>query len=468
MALSPAEAVEVASEESKQYPHLREKLDRLDKWWRWDHDKPHQPSRQATAEYKELMARSMTPWLGLVVTAVAQTLEVEGYSGDTAEAKEWDAAVWRWWQANRLDSRQSAVHEEALAYGYSYVRVANGKNLLTGAPEPIIRGVSPRRMIASYRDVVVDDFPVYALEYDFKPLKHPDTGITARGLELRIWDNQNEHVLHRFDKDGKFIHVADSLHGASVCPVVKFANKPDNEGRTPGEVEPFISVAARIDQTTFDRLVVQRFSSWVVRTIAGMSSPDTEEGETAARLRLRVEDLLIADDPDTKFGSLPATPLDGFIRAKEADVRDLAAVSQTPPNHLLGEMVNLSAEALAAGEASRERKSSKRKTSFGESWELVFRLSASMMGVSEVATDVGGQVRWADIESRSLAQAADALGKLSTMLGIPPEGLWPRVPGTTDQELAEWRRLRDEADELGALFGGLVGSTTPPAAELPA
>jgi hypothetical protein len=237
---------------------------------------------------------------------------------------------------------------------------------------------------------------------------------------------------------------------------VRFANQLDLEGRADGEVEPFIPVAARINQTVFDRLVVQRFGSWVVRTISGMAKPDGEDA-AAARLRLKVEDLLIAEDPDTKFGTLAATPLDGFIEAAKADIMALAAVSQTPAHELLGQLANLSAEALAAARASLTAKVQERQTSFGESWEQLLRLSSWVMGDEDGARDRSAQVRWRDTEIRSMAQAADALGKMATMLGFPVEVLWERVPGMTQQDIDRAKVLVEQAGGMDALLRELAG-----------
>jgi hypothetical protein len=41
-----------------------------------------------------------------------------------------------------------------------------------------------------------------------------------------------------------------------------------------------------------------------------------------------------------------------------------------------------------------------------------------------------------------LAQVADALGKIATMLAVPVEALWSRIPGVTATDIAEWRTLR--------------------------
>lgn len=464
---APAEAVKEITEVWPKFQAERERLDRLDRWWRWEHEQPHKPKATPTAEYQELMTRSITPWLGLVVTTVAQALRVEGFRTDAAP-DESAADFWRWWQANGMDTRQNAVHRAALAYGYSFVKVVPGVDPLTGDEQPIIRGYSPRQMTAVYGDERVDDWPLWAAHIESKKLRDPNTGRIVDGVEVRLLDGVGTHLIHRYGIDSEnFEHRGVTSHGAPVCPVVRHLNQPDLEGRTPGEVEPFIPVAARIDQTTFDRLVVQRFSSWVVRTISGMARPDGEDKE-AAKLRLKVEDILVATDAETKFGSLPASDIRQFLEAKVNDIRDLAAVSQTPPDNLLGDMVNLSADAIASARAGRDQKVGERKGTFGESWEQVARLCGSITGDRELAADVGAQVTWADIESRSLAQYVDAYGKLHQMLGVPAEVLIRRMPGFTDQDIAEIEAIMARAGtSFDELLLQMVGAEDPTGA-LPA
>ena len=71
-------------------------------------------------------------------------------------------------------------------------------------------------------------------------------------------------------------------------------------------------------------------------------------------------------------------------------------------------------------------------------------------------------VSWADTSTRSLASAADALGKLSTQLGIPPRALWTRIPGVSKTDAAEWTRIAEEDDALGQLANVLDRQSTPP------
>lgn len=433
----------------------RAKLDRIDKWARWDHDNPHKP-RHATAEYKQLSERAQAPWGDLVVSSVAQTLYVRGYRRPDAPD---DGRGWDIWQANGMDGRQVPLHRSVLTYGLTYATCLPGKTL-GGEPMPQMRGVSPRDMIALYEDPAIDDWPFATLRV-----------VKVRGgWKLEVLDAECLYSVKVKDLDEYRADTvfAASEHNAGVTPVVRYKNRFDLEGRSAGEIEPFIPLLGKIDQTSFDRLVVQRFASWIVRTIAGMDVPAsaaaTGESAEQIKLRLKVEDFLTATDKDTKFGSLPATPLDGFIKAHDSDLSDLAAVSQTPAFELLGQMANLSAEALAAAKASQTAKSDERKITYGEDHEQFIRLACHLAGDPDGAADFKAEVRWEDTSIRSLAQAVDAYGKMCTMLGYPAELLWPKVPGFSKQDVDEAIKLAEEqaADERQLL--GPDGKPIAPAA----
>ncbi|MGH3926189.1 MAG: phage portal protein, partial [Pseudonocardiaceae bacterium] len=150
-------------------------LDRIDRWCRWKLDDIKLP-RKATAELRALAELSKTPWLGLVVTTVAQCMYVDGYRSPldtTASAEEARGGPWRIWQANGFDRRQIAVHRAALQYGYSFVTV------LPGDPTSVLRGVSPRKMFAAYDSPAEDDWPRYAI--------HVDT-MAADLFSIRLYD----------------------------------------------------------------------------------------------------------------------------------------------------------------------------------------------------------------------------------------------------------------------------------------
>lgn len=441
--IEPGEAATaVAVELLEKWKAERQRLDKIDRWLRWDHDDPHSP-RHSTNEYRELSARAQAPWGDLIVSSVAQTLYVEGYRRPKAPE---DSDGWDIWQANGMDARQVAIFRASLGYGAAYGTVLPGRTL-AGESMPQMRGVSPREMVAFYEDPAWDDWPVYALRVRRK----------GPGFDLTLFDDTYVHQLRVSDLSDRPIYVGEpTAHGAGVAPVVRYANRLDLEGRLTGEIEPYIPLLGRIDQTVFDRLVVQRFGAWIVRTIAGMSVTESAEatGDSVdgVKLRLRVEDLLTAEDPDTRFGSLPATPLDGYIKAREADLTDLAAVSQTPAFELLGQMANLSAEALAAAKSSQTAKSDERKHTLGEAAEQHIRLACHMLGRKDAAADFTAQVRWTDTSIRSLSQAADAYSKMVEGLRLPPEILWPKIPGLTQQDIDEAKAIIEKAGGMNGLI----------------
>jgi hypothetical protein len=428
------------------YAEERERLNRIDYWYRWKQEDIPLP-RRATPELRRLAELSKTPWLSLVVGTIAQCLYVDGFrtKSDSVLDSDEKSPSWETWHANGWDQRQIAIHRSALAYGYSFATVLPGED--HAGKRSVMRGVSPRKMYAVYEDPAEDDWPIYALKADAAP----------KGKELlKIYDSEFIYHVEADTHGGKPNFISYEVHGADVCPVIRYANQLDLDGRCTGEVEPFIANAKRINKTAYDRLLTQHFASWKVRTISGMAEPDDEESANRKKLDLRQDDILVAEDPDTKFGTLDATPLDGFINAHRNDVETLAAVSQTPTHALTGDLVNLSAEALAAARAGLTQRVYERQRSFGKSHVQSLRLAAQLEGRWDDAQDMFARVTWQDMEIRSMSQAVDALGKAATLLGVPQVALWQRIPGIEKADVDEWREMAAEDDPINQMTETLM------------
>lgn len=440
------DAVEAESLVRDLWVEFLDSRERSNEWQRWALGRQEHPiiPDNSNGEYQALQERATTPWLSLVVQSVVQALHVEGYrrSGSAED----DGVLWSAWQANRMDARQASVYEAACTTGVSYCAV-----LPTDAPGvrrspaledlavPEWRTYSSSEMTGFY-DSPHDEWPTYALTgYEAPQWKRPESGAWVAQLI-------DDEAIYGFKvRNGLPVMIEATQHDIGHVPVARFVNRQTISGRAIGEVEPFTAVAARIDQDVFDRVIVQRFGSWRVRYATGMVTPSTPEEQEAVDLMLQVSSFLTSDSPETQFGSLPETPMDGHLRAPMEDVRMLAAVSQTPPTVLTGDLSNISADALAAVESAFNRKVEQRKESFGESFEQCFDLTARFMGVD---SDYAAQVRWRDVESRSMSQTADAFGKIASQLEVPVEVLWDKLGFLTDQD-------REKALEIRASGGGL-------------
>lgn len=441
MSLAPAEAVDRTVELLKLRKAECEKLDEIHRYWRGRQPLPVVP-RAVPIEVRRMANMSRVNILGLVVDVLAQSLYVVGYRQERAVE---DDPVWRVWQANRLDAHQTGVHRSALAYGTSYTTV------LPGDPSPVIRGASPRRLTALYGDDL--EWPAVALEVrgsknDITYRLYDDTAVYF--LDEDVAARQAGEKWHP-----KFVDRAD--HGAGVCPVVRFRNVEDLDDEVCGEIEPLMPLQDQIDFTTFDLLVAQHFAAFRQRYVLGWLAADEQEKAKASASR-----LWTFDDPDVKVGEFGQTDLGGYLESRESTLQHLATISQTPPHYLLGKLVNLSAEALAAAEAGQRRKLAERETTFGESWEQTLGLAARLDGGD--ASD-SAQVRWRDTEARALASTVDALGKMAQMLGVPVQVLWEKIPGWTQQDVERAKAIATSADSIASLTAMLdrqMGVARPP------
>ncbi len=135
-------------------------------------------------------------------------------------------------------------------------------------------------------------------------------------------------------------------------------------------------------------------------------------------------------------------------------------MTQTPAFELLA-ADNVSAEFVAAANASKNAKTELTKLTIGESHEQLLRLGCEIAGHADAASDYMAQIRWKDTSLRSLAVAVDAFGKMVTMLGFPPELLWDRVPGITAQDVDEAKTITESRQGALDVLARLAEASLP-------
>lgn len=392
----------------------------------------------APADVIRLARFSRVNLLKYIVSARVQNMYVDGFRTPTSPD---DIAVWECWQRNGMDKRQIGVHRATLSYGTAY------ETVLPGAPVPVIRGWSPRQLTAAYGDD--DQWPVVAL-------------ICTGKRTYRLLDDVNSWDIETGDE----LQIgAPAAHGATwqgepVCPVVRFRDTDDLDDPGRGIVEPYFPLQDQVNVTTFGLQVAQHYGAFRQRYIIGWLA----ESESAL-LTASAAKLLTIEDPasDITVGEFQQTMLDGYISSREATIRHLATVSQTPVHELLGQFVNLSAEALEAARASAQSAIDENRTSCGESHEQALGIAGEMMGVE---IDPAASVVWRDTRVRSLTEAATALGLLVEKLGVPPRELWHLIPGIPQHEVDRWTVAASQAESMDQLTSMLDRQAAGP--ELPA
>jgi Phage portal protein, SPP1 Gp6-like len=439
--LNAKDALEQAQKLYGYHQAEREKLDIIRRYYKGVQARPAAIPEGGPAEVRVMLRSSRVNVMPIVVNTLVQATFVDGFR---AREESQDSQVWAAWQRNRMDSRQTAIHRAAFQYGAAYAVV------LPGDTAPVVKGASPRSLLAMYGED--PDWPMWALER------------LGNGL-YRLFDDEAAYYVQLGGETTgrRDLYISTEVHDVGVggAPVVRYLEEDDldaddevepknyalGEESPPlrGQVQPLMALQDQIDLTTFGLQIAQHYGAFRQRYIIGWTADSERATARAAASKLWTFD----DDPESvKVGEFEQTNLDGYIRSREATLRHVASLSQTPVHELIGELVNLSAEALAAAEAGHDRKVGERKTLLGEAHEQTLGLCARIMGV-DVPDDA--QVKWRDTSARAFAATVDGLGKLATMLGVPASELWERIPGFTQQDVERCRAAAEAADSFAQL-----------------
>lgn len=437
-----------------------EVFDLVYKYFHGDHLEPYAP-QNSSEQIMDLQARSITNWIPLLVNLPMQVSYVEGYrrgmsyniDGDGTR-QESDGAIRRFapeysrWQENRMDGKQATIYRSALMYGQSFVVV----DTVHPSGKPRIDILPTRRTIAFFDDPVNDIRPRVALT-----IKSVARDENTPGLAV-LWDDENRYELEIDDKN-QFKFVGEAVpHGMDACPVIRYTcGAPDDEGRSQGVVSPtLIALQDRVNQAAFSTNITADFGAFKVRTAAGLQvnyklNPETGEplldrggNPIPEPIAVSQAKMLVSQSPDTKFGQLDETPLAGYLANEDQATKNLAAIAQFPLHALIGNVSNLSAEALAALEQQFMRQLQSFQVSWGESHEELFRLLSEAAGDAAGASSYGGEVRWRDMTSKAFGAVMDGLGKAAQMLEVPKRGLWPLIPGLSSGDIADLEELRED------------------------
>lgn len=412
----------------------------LRNYWDSEFELPWMPAK-ARNEYRQLVERSKTNWLRLVVKVKAQRLFIDGFR--TGVSEDADARQWARWQANNMDARQRRNNRSTLLYGRSSM------SLWPTDAGVVMREESPRLLYVE-TDPSDSDVVTIALKR-WKAEKNQQYA--------QVWDADATYRLEMVD--GLWI-VQDTInHPLGETPIVEFLNEPDNEGDCESEIASLIPIQNRIHETILDRLIAQKYAAFRQRWVTGMAIPEDENGNAIEPFRAAIDRLWMAEDENVKFGEFGASELKPFIDAASDDIRHLAAVAQIPVNHLVADLINISADALVAAQDGMRADIEDKQGDLSDPYERYMRLAARADGDEEAANAVQSQVIWRDPEARSPAVVADALTKLSS-IGFPLEFILERY-GLSPQDITRVMDMHraqkaDEAKAQATSFG--VDTTT--------
>lgn len=396
----------------------RARYEKLQAYECGDHRLP-EGDEKARELFQKFQRKARTNYCGLVVSSTSERLHVTGFRTGGGSGSQTDREAWRIWQANHLDADSELVHDDALTLSDSYVIVgpnaddpstpiitAESPFYVTAVPDPMNR----RNMAAALKSWVDTDAGV-----ERAVLYLPDAFVYFQRDDTT---SQWSFATPTWSMGDETDRVGNPL---GRVPVVRFVNRPRSrdggEGR--GEFEDAIDIQDRINNVVLDRLIIAKMQAYRQRYLIGLPSED-EEGKPLDLPFVPGVDLLWAldEDPDkVKFGEFSQVDLTPVLKAAAEDVKAFVTVTGLPPHYVAGDLVNASADALAAAEARHVARCNKRAREFSESWEQVMELAFAWRR-EPLPADT--EVLWADTERKTDAQLADAAVK-KQQAGVPWE-----------------------------------------------
>ncbi|MET9142440.1 phage portal protein [Streptomyces sp. NPDC004042] len=468
MGLTMAQAGQLADQLLSELQNRTPMVERGVEYYKGEH-----PLRFASDSFRQHFAKQYQGfsdnWVQAVSDSPVERLTVTGVkpAGEPAADRE----LWGVWQRNGLDADSQLGF---LGAGYG----ARAYVLVWGDPDdeetPEVTFEDARQAIVMYepgsrrkRKAALkswrDGSRVYCTLYLKDEVWKLERAVSAEPHKSAAMQSA-EDLVHGFELRDTGHAPNPQPNPMGVVPMVELPNRPLLAEEPISDVAGVIAMQDAINLLWAQLFTASDFASFPQRLILGAEAPKTPIldkngqiiGERPVDLaKFAVDRVLWITDEKARAANWPAANLKAYTEVIEVAVGHIAAQTRTPPHYLVGKMANLSGDALVAAETGLVKKAQEKMLWFGVAIREVFRLIALARGETGLARNLaGGQVLWADAESRNQAQAADMLLKLK-QVGFPFEWLALRfgLSPTEVADLIEMRQAEADMDPASLILG---------------
>lgn len=399
-----------------------------------DDEHPDPDSRETGEKFARIAGLSTTNLTGLAVEATAERIAVEGVRiGDDPNADKdfWDNV----WQRSDFDAGSQDAITNALVYSRSMVSVE----------PPSSSSPYARMHYEDPRQVVIAHGPGGQRRAALKVFTDEWTGDTFGTLYLpnvivkMVQANKAATVVPGASRwlarsPGREDAVVRNPLGE--VPFFELQNKLTGSLRS--EVAPLVIPQRRMNQVIFNTDSVAEWGAFRQKWATNIEVPRDADGHPVAPYDPHVSKLLVAEG-DAKFGEFGVSDMDPYIRLAQDIAAHISRLSRVPITYFLSNISNLGGDALALLISGLVLKCQRRVTGYEPALEGAARLALRAMGDPR-ADAANIEIKWADMETRSPAQSADAAVKLTS-------GDDPVISKQTAQEkylgMAQTERDRD-------------------------
>lgn len=415
-----------------------------------DHEQPD--SAETSLKFQRMAGMATTNLTGLAVEATAERMSIEGVRvGDEPDA---DKGVWDdIWQRSDFDEGSQDAITGALVYSRSMVSVeppsatSEFSRLHYEDPRQVVVAHGPNGPRAALK-VFTDEWTGDT----FGTLYLPD--LIVKMVQANSSTTVVPGASRWLARDvGREDAVVRNPLGA--VPFFELQNKLTGAVRS--EVAPLEIPQKRLNQLIFNTDAVAEYGAFRQKWVTGIEVPrDPATGLPVAPYSASLTSLFVAEKNDVTFGDFNPTDPSGYIALGQEIAAHISRLSRVPITYFLSNVSNLGGDALALLISGLVLKCQRRVNGYEPAFEGAIRLALRAQGDPR-ANAANIEVKWADMETRSMAQSADAAVKLTTGDNpvVTPQTAQEKYLGMTQTERdrdAAWRLENGAGIDLAAAF----------------
>jgi hypothetical protein len=414
----------------------------------------------AQLEFARLLRMCRSNFMGLVVDAQVERMNVDGFRlSDNTEGTA-DEDLWKIWQYNDMDAEYDKGLLEASISGTMYLLVAPNKDdekfplIYVEHPTQCIVEHVPgtnRRVAAAGLKCWVDDWTgeVHATLYLPNGIYKYKTNPVQKGnlsdVSSELLASKINLVAPEWFKRETAGETWPAKNPTGVVPLFESPNNPRLLTGGRSELEDVTDVQDRIVKTIADRLMTQDFGAFRQKWISGWPHED-EAGNPTPDINIGRDRVITTDVPEARFGQFDSDGVKELLEAVQEDIKHIASRTRTPAQYLLGDMSNVNGETLAASESGLVSKVRQRMRGHSNALESAIRLAREIGGYGKLDPGVMMETIWHDPEHRTKGEVMDAAVKARQGLEIPVEGAW-ELTGMTQAQIQRYREMRKAEQE---------------------
>lgn len=395
---------------------------------------PQPDSIETARKFRRIAGLATTNLTGLAVEATAERMSVEGVR--VGEEPDSDKVVWDMLQRCDFDAGSQEAITSALVYSRSFVSVQPP----SGNEPARLHYEDPRQVVLSY-------LPDGSRGPALKLFTDEWTGTTFGTYYTDQYVVKMQQVGAPNSGQQRWIpresgrEAAVAINPLGAVPFFELQNKLTGSIRS--EVAPLVIPQQRLNQVIFHTDSIAEYGAFRQKWATNIEVPRDAEGKPVAPFEANIAKLFVSEG-DAKFGDFNVTDMKPYIELAQDVAAHIARLSRVPITYFLSNVANLSADALALLVSGLVLKCQRRVKGYEPAFEGAIRLALRSMGDPR-AQAANIEIKWADMETRSRAQDADAAVKLT-------QGDNPVITPQTAQEkylgMSQTERDRDDAWRL--------------------